>query len=352
MRKKLKIAILSPFEETVPPEKYGGTELVVYNLVEGLTRRGHKVTLLASGDSRVSARLIPIFKEPLRGKGGMSDLKTREAYKFVGVARVIEFLKGEEFDVVHNHIGWRILTFSRLISYPLITTLHGPLDIGYQQFVYSQFPKANYISISNNQRKPLAHKLNFVATVYNGIEVEKFTFINRPGEYLAFLGRMSSEKGPIHAIEVAKRSGMKLVMAAKVDLTDQKFYQGEVEPLIDGKQIKFIGEVDHVGKNRLLKNAAALLVPIQWEEPFGLYMIEAMACGTPVIAFDRGAVREIVVDGRTGFICKNISEMTEAVKRIGEINREDCRKHVEKNFTVQKMVDGYEEAFKKLVFNY
>jgi len=163
---------------------------------------------------------------------------------------------------------------------------------------------------------------------------------------------MSSEKGPIHAIEVAKRSGMKLVMAAKVDSTDQKFYQGEVNPLIDGRQIKFIGEVDHVGKNRLLKNAAALLVPIQWEEPFGLYMIEAMACGTPVIAFDRGAVREIVVDGRTGFICKNISEMTEAVKRIGEIDRGDCRKHIEKNFTVQRMVDGYERVFKKLVFNY
>lgn len=344
----MKIAVCAPFEERVPPVKYGGTELVVYNLVETLVALGHDVTLLATGDSLVSAKLLPVFEKALRTYPEMQDMKMRDAYKYIAFGKVLEYLRKDKFDIVHSHLGWRLLPFESLIEAPVVTTLHGPLDSSYQQVVYKKFKDSKYISISNNQRVPLP-ELNFVGTVYNGIDVAKFDFFEQPQDYFAFLGRMSPEKGPVQAIEAVKKAGVKLVMAGKVDTVDKEFFKKEVEPLIDGKQIKFIGEIGHDEKVRFLKKAKALIAPIQWREPFGLFFIEAMACGAPVIAYPYGSVSEVIEDKKTGFIVKDIEEMVEAIKNIDKINRRKCRERVEKYFTVEKMVDEYEKIYHQIV---
>jgi glycosyltransferase involved in cell wall biosynthesis len=343
----MKIAVLSPFEEAVPPIKYGGTELVVYNVVQNLVKLGHQVTLVATGDSKTSAKLFPVFPASIRKIPATQDAKNRDALKYIGVGKVVSYLNKNKFDVIHNNIGWRVLPFQSLLSAPMVTTLHGPLDIPYQQFVYGEYAKANYISISLSQRRGMP-SLNFVANVYNGIEVGKFEFNDRPKDYFAFLGRMSPEKGPVQAIEIAKKAGVKLIMAAKVDAVDKAFFDKNVKPKIDGKQIKFIGEVDHAGKVELLKNAKALLAPIQWEEPFGLFFVEAMACGAPVITMNRGSVPELVIDGKTGFIGKTNADAVKAVKNIGQLNRQDAYEHVAEKFSAMAMTKGYLDAYKKV----
>lgn len=344
----MKIIQVAPLEERVPPKKYGGTELVIYNITQELVRRGHTVYLVAAGNSKTNARLFPVFPKPLREYPEAMDIKNRDSLKFIGVGKVLDDLSKIKADIIHNHMGWRLLPFLPVIKAPVITTLHGPLDVKYQQMVYGRFKKANYVSISKNQRKGFP-SLNFVGNVYNGIDVEKFPFSEKMGNYLAFLGRMSPEKGPIQAIEAAKKTGIKLKMAAKIDTVDREFFENMVKPHIDNKQIEFIGEIGPKEKGEFLKNALALLTPVQWEEPFGLYFTEAMATGTPVISFRRGSVPEIIKDGETGFIVNNIKEMVEAVKDIDKINRIDCRKHVEKNFSIKNMVDGYEKAYKKVL---
>lgn len=344
----MKIAIAAPFEEKVPPTQYGGTELVVSNLAENLVKMGHEVTLLATGDSETAAHLVPIFKRPLRKIPDFKDIKLRDTYKYVGVGKAVCYLTKNNFDIVHNHIGWRVLPFEGMLSCPIVTTLHGPLDIEYQQRVYGEYRNSRYISISYNQRQPM-RDLNFVANVYNGIDTDKFQFSGGTQDYYAFLGRMSPEKGPVQAIEIAKKAGVKLVMAAKIDAVDEEFFKREVEPLIDEDQIKFIGEVDHEGKLKLLSKARALIAPIQWEEPFGLYFIEAMACGTPVISMRRGSVPEIVVDKKTGFICDSIDEAVSRVPMIPTINRKDCFEHVIENFSAIRMAEGYLKAYEKVL---
>lgn len=344
----MKIAMLAPFEESVPPKKYGGTELVVYNLTEQLVKMGHDVTLLATGDSITSAKLEPIVKQSLRTDPEVKKYDLREVYKFVGLAKVVSYLQKNKFDIVHNHIGWRMLAFSDMYEMPSVTTLHGPLDISYQQKVYDLFKDANYVSISNSQRKPMP-ELNFVANVYNGLDISKFKFFPAAKDYFAFLGRMSPEKGPVQAIQIAKKTGSKLIMAAKVDTVDEKYFKEKVEPLIDGEQIKFIGEVDHAGKLELLGNAKALLAPIQWEEPFGLFFVEAMACGTPVITMNRGSVPELIIDGKTGFICESEDQAAEKVKIINTIDRKVCFDHVNNNFSSERMAEGYLAAYSKIL---
>lgn len=344
----MKIVQLVPFEEPVPPKKYGGTELVAYNLTQELVKLGHKVCLMAAGDSKTDAELLPIFPRSIRKLPVARDMKMRDALKFIGIGRVLKKLKDIDADIIHNHIGWRMLPFSHFFKAPFVTTLHGPLNIEYQRLVYNDFASSPFVSISNSQRQPF-RKLNYAATVYNGIEVEKFPFSEKGGDYFAFLGRMSPEKGPVQAIKYAKAVGSKLVMAAKVDAVDRMFYEREVMPLVDGKQIIFLGEVDHQGKINLLKNAKALFAPIQWREPFGLFFIEAMACGTPVIANALGSAPEIVKNGHTGFTVKTEKEFVNAVKRIGEIKRIDCRKHVEQNFTSGIMAANYVSVYRKIL---
>ena len=350
MRKKLCLAQIAPSEERVPPPKYGGTELVVSNLTEELIRRGHHVTLLASGDSITKARLVSTFKKAFRTDVDIgANLLKRNAVKLMEVARVVNFLQQHKFDIIHNHINWRFLPFISLLnSTPMVTTLHGSLDSDYQQFVYNAVPNKNYVSISNNQRQPMP-QLNFICNIYHGIQINKFAFNSKKGNYVAFLGRMSPEKGPLQAIRAAKKAKIPLIMAAKVDLADKEYFRKKIKPLIDGKSVKFIGEVNHRGKVKLLRNAAALLCLIQWEEPFGLVMIEALACGTPVIANNRGSVPELIQKGKTGFIVKNINEAVKAIHSIDRIDRYDCRRSAEEKFSVEKMAEEYEKIYYKLL---
>lgn len=348
MRKKLKIALLAPFEERVPPPKYGGIELIVSHLADILPKKGHKVFLFASGDSKTKAKLIPIFPKAIRTNPYASNPKTREALKVIGIGKTIEKLKKLNVDIIHDHIRWRFLPFTSLFPIPTVTTLHGPLTSKHQKFIHNHFKKHLFVSVSNSQKAPLPN-LNYVATVYNGINVKNFEFSEKPKDYFAFLGRMSPEKGPAQAIQVAKSAGVKLKMAAKVDAVDVEFFKKEVKPFIDNKQIEFIGEIGPKEKSGFLKNARGLIAPIQWEEPFGLYFIEAMACGTPAIACKRGAAPEVINHRKSGFVANTLDEMVKAIKNIDSIKREDCRKWVEENFTAEKMVDEYEKVYYKIL---
>lgn len=345
----MKIALLAPFEESVPPEKYGGTELIVYHLAQLLPKMGHETYLFATADSKTNSELIPTFPRAIRKEKIAEDIKTRDSLKYIGVAKVVEELKKRKIDIIHNHIGWRFLPFASLFECPTVTTLHGPLDIPYQQFIYGRFKELPFVSISNSQRKPF-QKLNYAATVYNGIDLNQFKFNEEPkGDYLAFLGRMSPEKGPKQAIEVAKRSGIKLKMAGKIDAVDKEYFEKEIKPLIDGKQVEFIGEIGSEERDGFLGNAIALLAPLQWEEPFGLFLIEPQACGTPVIALKRGAAPEVIKHGKTGFVVEMLDEMIIAVKKIDTIKRKECRKWIEENFTAERMVKDYEKVYQKLI---
>jgi len=347
--KKLKIALIAPFEEAVPPLKYGGTELVIYNLAETLIKFGHEVHLLATGDSKSKAHLIPIFPRAIRKEKISQDLNIRNALKFIGLERVIDNLLKLKVDLIHNHLGWRLIPFAKYFKTPMVTTLHGPLDSFYQKLIYGLFPNHPYISISNSQRKPFK-KLNYVATVYNGIEIEKFDFNPLPGKYLAFLGRISPEKNPKLAIQIAKKLKKELRIAAKIDAVDREYYEKEIKPLIDGRQIKFLGEIGAKEKNKFLKNAYVLLAPINWQEPFGLFMIEAMACGTPVIVSNLGSAKEVVEDKKTGFVVQNnLGAFLSAFQKIKFIKREDCRKRVERYFTREKMTENYLKVYEKII---
>lgn len=346
----MNIALLAPLEESVPPAKYGGTELIVSYLANALSKKGHKVFLFATGDSKTAAELIPIFPRAIRKELYASDLKIREALKYIGISKIVNNLQKLKIDIIHNHIGWRFLPFASFLPAPTLTTLHGPLNINYQKFIYSKFKKYPFVSVSNSQRKPLA-SLNYRATVYNGIDIKIFDFNDSPKDYFAFLGRMSPEKGPVQAIQIAKAAGVKLKMAAKVDAADKIFFEKEVKPLIDNKQIEFLGEIAHSQTNNFLGNAKGLIAPIQWQEPFGLFFVEAMACGAPVIALNRGSVPEVIKDKKTGFVLNDIREAIKAIRNINKIKRKDCREWVEKNFTSEKMVENYEKVYKKILKN-
>ncbi len=349
--KKLKIAMLAPVEEQVPPKKYGGTELVVYNLTENLVRMGHEVTLFATGDSKTSAKLVTIFPKAIRTLPQAKDMEVRSSLRLLGVGKVLQYLQENKFDMVHNHIGSIFLPFAACIDAPVVTTFHGFLKIPNELEIYKNFADFNYISISLSQRESATAKLNFVSNVYNGIEIEKFNFFPKPKNYFAFLARISPEKGVLQAIEIAKMAGVNLIMAGKVDAVDEEFFREKVKPLIDGKQIKFIGEIGHKEKVELLGNAKGLLAPIQWEEPFGLYFVEAMICGTPVIANRRGSVAEIVIDGKTGFIVNDVKEAAAKVKDIEKISRLACHNHVKNNFSAEKMTQEYLKDYEKILEN-
>lgn len=346
--KKLRIAHVAPLAERVPPTKYGGTELIIANVVNELTRRGHKVTLFARSDSKTLAKLIPFSKPDPRAKKRLQSrgYAVPSYWQTLELGRVFEY--AQEFDIIHLHIGAAYFPYTRLVKTPTVLTLHGRLNTLEAKVVHGTYPEIPLVSISNHQRKPLP-RLNFIRTVYNGIDPSTFRFNDRPKNYLAFLGRMSPEKGPVQAIQAARRAGLPLIMAAKVDVIDLPYFTKKVKPLIDGKRVKFLGEVDHAGKVELLRNAVGLLALIQWEEPFGLFMTEAMVCGTPVIATGLGSVPEIVTHGKTGFIVKDVKTAVGAIKKLPNINRAACRQRVEKYFSVETMVNGYEAVYEKLI---
>jgi glycosyltransferase involved in cell wall biosynthesis len=348
----VRIAQVAPPFETVPPTRYGGTERVIATLTDALVRRGHDVTLFAAGDSCTRARLMATVPRSLwHTEPPLADVNPFWAITLDAVLERIE-----DFDVVHSHLDYWGFPLARHTRVPLLTTLHGRLDLPELQPLYRRFKDVPLISISDAQREPVAYA-NFVRTIYHGINIEDLTFRREPGNYLAFLGRISSEKGLDTAIRVAHESGQRLKIAARKPLrnsadpnvrADRNHYQHEILPLLDRRSTEFVGEVDGTEKDAFLGHASALLFPIRWPEPFGLVMVEAMACGTPVIAFRQGSVPEVVEDGVTGFICDDEADMIEAVERIHEIDRARCRQVAEERFSRERMADDYIQVYRQL----
>ena len=339
----MRIAQVAPLHESVPPKHYGGTERIVSYLTEELVRAGHEVTLFGSGDSVTSARLIAPCRRSLRKNERCKDPVARE---IVLIDHVVEHAR--EFDVIHFHTGYLHFAISRHLPVAHLTTLHGRLDVPDVVPLYQRFRDVPVISISNAQRAPLPWA-NWQATVYHGLPKTQFQFCAGGGGYLAFLGRISPEKRADRAIEIAKRAGMPLKIAAKVDRADRRYFKRVVEPLLNNPLVEWVGEITDQQKNEFLGNAFALLFPIDWPEPFGLVMIEAMACGTPVIAYDCGSVPEVMEDGVTGFIVREADEAAEAVGRVRNLSRERCREVFEKRFTVVRMSNDYINVYEQML---
>ncbi len=342
----MRIAQVAPLYESVPPRLYGGTERVVSWLADELVQRGHEVTLFASGDSRTHARLVSAWPRAVRLDPAQPDpfaLHTLELAQ--------AFSRADDFDVVHCHVDYLAFPYGRLVSTPVVHTLHGRLDLRPLIHVLTELREVPLVSISESQREPLAGlDLNWVATVHHGLPMRDVPAVTTAsdGRYLVFLGRMSAEKRPDLAIAVAKRAGLPLIMAAKVDRPDREYFEREIRPQLGHPLIEYIGEVSDAEKWRLLGDALALLFPIDWPEPFGLAMIEALACGTPVVARPCGAVPEIVRDGEVGFLADTVDELVAAVKRVDVIDRARCRRWAEAQFSVGVMADHYESVYRRL----
>lgn len=338
----MRIAQVAPLFERVPPALYGGTERVVSYLTEELVRQGHDVTLFASGDSQTRARLVSVWDRALR-----LDRRRPEGTSLHVLMVEQVFKRASAFDVVHFHIDAMQLPLARRHNTPCVMTMHGRLDIPGLAELYAEFHDLPLISISAAQRTPLPHA-NWRTTVHHGVPPELFQPSYQCGSYLAFVGRISPEKRVDRAIEIARRSGVALRIAAKVDPVDRAYYQEVIEPLIDGRFIEYVGEVDDRDKAEFLRGALALLFPIDWPEPFGLAMIEALACGTPVIAFRRGSVPEVIDEGVSGRIVADVAGAVAAVADMPAWDRRRCRETFERRFTVQRMARDYCEAYEGL----
>ncbi len=331
----MRIAQVAPLYESVPPKKYGGTERVVSWLTEELVRLGHDVTLFASGDSMTTARLISVCENALRLDPKCTD---QLAHHMLMLEHV--FSEKDNFDLIHFHIDYLHFPLSRRENLVQVSTLHGRLDIRGLAPLYSVYRDMPVISISDAQRDPLSWA-NWQGTVHHGMPKGQYSLCNTTGDYLAFLGRISPEKGVPQAIEIAKRSGMPLKVAAKIDKADAEYYQTVIKPLLKDPIVEFVGEIGYPEKNDFLGNAAALLFPIQWPEPFGIVMIEAMACGTPVVAYPYGSVPEVIEDGITGFIVPDVEGAVQALKSIETFDRGMCRWRFEQRFTDKRMTKDY-----------
>ena len=339
----MKVAQVAPLYESVPPKTYGGTERVVSYLTEELVALGQDVTLFASGDSQTSAKLIPGCKRSLRLDGNCVD---RLAHHIAMLDEVMRM--APEFDVIHFHIDYMHFPLSRYCALPSVTTLHGRLDLPDLLPVYKRFPDAPLVSVSLAQRKPLS-RVNWVGNVYHGLPADLHAFHPEGGDYLAFLGRISPEKRVDRAIEIARRAGMPLKIAAKIDAADREYYESVIKPLMGDPNVEFIGEIGEHEKAEFLGNAYAYLFPIDWPEPFGLTMIEAMACGTPTIAFHCGSVPEVMQEGVTGFIVDDMDQAVAAVDKIASIERAACRNAFEKRFTATQMAERYIDLFQAML---
>ena len=339
----MRIAQVAPLVESVPPPGYGGTERVVACLTDELVKEGHEVTLFASGDSTTSARLVACAPRALRLDDAVIDQLAHQIVQLEAVAAA-----ADQFDIIHWHVDYFHFPMSRRLGVPNVTTLHGRLDIADLQPVYDEFTEMPVVSISNDQRSPLP-QANWVGTVYHGMPLDELLPHPEPGDYLAFLGRISPEKRADRAIEVARRAGMPLRIAAKVDEADREYFEREIEPLLEADHVDFIGEIGPREKNEFLGHARALLFPIDWNEPFGLAMIEAMACATPVIAYRSGSVPEVIDEGVTGFVVDDIESATDAVRRLDRIDRAGVRAAFERRFDVARMAHDYVEVYERLI---
>lgn len=341
--KKLRIAMIAPLWVPVPPFTYGGTELMVSNLTEELVKRGHDVTLFASGDSRTSARLIPITEQ------AVWRMHIRNVH--APIMRLVKEVHDRfaNFDIIHNHFAFFPFPLTLMANCPpMVTTIHRPIDKAFAETI-NAYPMIKYVSISKDHRQSSE---DFGVTpdevIYNGIDVKRHQFNNKPQDYLLYVGRLNEEKGILHAIEVAKKTGRTIVVAGNtVGPQESLFYIQHLQPLLHLDNVKFRGPVNFEEKIELMKNASALLCPIEVREAFGLVMAEAMACGTPVIGFKHGSVPELVKHGVTGFVVKDVNSMARAVSKLDTIDRKACRERVEKHFSIEAMVEGYEKLYSK-----
>jgi len=342
---RLRIAQIAPLAERVPPLKYGGTERVVASLTNELVRRGHDVTLFATGDSDTLATLVPLVPSGLRLLPGVQMPRDLYPAQMFELGRVFE--RADEFDIIHSHVDFFTFPFIRFVRTPVLTTMHGQLDLPMLPLIFDAYPDAAIASVSRHQQRPLP-QARWVGNVYNGIDLQHLHVGTGQGGYFAFLGRISPYKGIVQAIEIAKRTGIPLKIAAKVD-DDHPEYLDLIRDDLDGKFIEWIGEIGDDEKSDFLGNARALLFPIRWPEPFGLTMAEAMACGTPVLATPCGSVPEIVVDGQTGFIRATVDDLVDAVRHLDTIDRAACRSQVEQHFSARSMTIGYERLYDRLI---
>jgi glycosyltransferase involved in cell wall biosynthesis len=340
----MKIAQIAPLAEAVPPRLYGGTERIVSYLTEELVRQGHQVTLFASGDSRTTADLVPCCRTALRLDCSVRDALPHTLLMLEQVRR-----RAAEFDVLHFHVDLLHAPLFRDVADRTVTTLHGRLDIPELQPFYREFGEFPLVSISNDQRRPMP-PVSWAGTVYHGLPTDLLRFSPAGAQgYLAFLGRISPEKRPDRAIEIACLAHQPLKMAAKVDNADREYFEHRIRPLLQQPLVDFVGEIDEKQKNTFLGGARALLFPIDWPEPFGLVMIEAMACGTPVIAFRNGSVPEIIEEGVTGFLVDSVEEAAAAVGRLQELDRATIRRRFEQRFSAERMAREYVEIYQRLV---
>jgi glycosyltransferase involved in cell wall biosynthesis len=334
--------MLAPLRVAVPPSNYGGTERCIWNLTEALVKLGHDVTLFAPGDSTTTAKLEKVVPQALGFVAGMEW----QAYQIAMLADV--YRRANDFDIFHAHMDYYPLPFAEQSPTPTVSTLHGRIDSPEFQKVYSAFPGANFIAISESQRTFLPD-IHWVGVVHHAIDVAEFKFYPKPGEYLAFVGRISPEKRPDRAIEVAKRTGIPLKMAAKIDPNDQEYYETKIKPLMKSKLIEFIGPVNEQDKRKLMGESLAVIMPIDWPEPFGIVFIEALACGAPVLTCPCGSVPELLEDGVTGFIRKDVDGLVAAVKRLGEIDRHAVRRYAAQRFDTRRMAEEYVTIYSQVI---
>jgi glycosyltransferase involved in cell wall biosynthesis len=339
----MRIAQVAPLQEAVPPRFYGGTERVVSYLTENLVQLGHEVTLFASGDSDTSARLVPICRRGLRLDPGCQNPVPYEILALEAVLR-----EADHFDIIHFHEECLHLPWSRRIRCATVTTMHGRLDLRELVPLYREYADIPLVSISDAQRNPLPWA-NWRATVYHGLPDDLYGFHPEPGGYLAFLGRICPEKGVDRAIAIARRAGVELKIAAKVDPADEEYFETEIRHLLNEPLVDFIGEIGDGDKEAFLGGALALLMPIGWPEPFGLVVIEAMACGTPVIAFPFGSMPELIEPGLSGFLVENVDQAAEAVDTVARLDRKLCRRVFDERFTAARMADDYVGVYAQLV---
>ncbi|HJU72977.1 MAG TPA: glycosyltransferase family 4 protein [Gemmatimonadaceae bacterium] len=347
----MRIAQVAPLYESVPPRQYGGTERVVSYLTEELVRQEHDVTLFAAGDSVTSAKLIPVVPTALRlgagsAGGAADDFIAPHVLMLEQVAK-----RARDFDVIHYHIGHLHFPLSRFLRVPHVTTIHGRLDLPELQALFRAFSDVPLVSISNHQRQPIEFA-NWLATVYHGLPPDLYNLGSGRGNYLAFLGRVSPEKRVDRAIQVAERVGMELRIAAKVDDADRDYFDARIRPMLQHSHVRFIGEITEREKSAFLGDAAALIFPIEWPEPFGLVMVEAMACGTPVIAFRRGSVPEILRDGESGFIVNSVDGAVDAVQKLHTLERARCRRAFEARFLAARMAEEYVAVYRRLSWDH
>lgn len=355
--RKLRIGQISPLNLPVPPKKYGGTERIIFWLCEELKKLGHEVFLFGTGDSKVSCKIIPIIKKSLWIS---KKIKEHICYYALEMAIVSKMAKKLKLDILHDHLGPITLTLYGQIKIPIVHTLHVPFQQREDRIFLYEKLKAKLISISFAQRKPAPH-LNYVANIYNGIDISKFSFNKKPKDYFIWVGELSQRKGILEVIKIAKMAKIKLILVGRIpppkQREDYEFFKKYIEKELNRGKISYIGELSQRKLSFYYKNAISFLYPLQWEEPFGLTMVESMVCGTPVIAFNRGSVPEVIKDKVTGFVVKplknggqNFEGFLDAIYSISKIKRENCREWVEKNFTKEIMAKNYERVFYKIIY--